>query len=356
MRRPSTRTTPALQVFLALALWSGGREREASRRRIGRVDGRDAPTCGGYGRRPRASTLDAARLDAPAASARAGSPIRGARAARAAGGVARLDGARQSRPARSTAPARDALEAQATNRWPCAELVDTRPHRASDRGACGLRGERDRRRPADGARGSERHKRSRPPRRARSITGQRPRHGAGSVRPIRTASDAATGRQRSWLRATWLRRRACSTSGVGRPGRRRSPASTSLRRSASSTRIGRHPRDQADEGLVPDLSQLCRTFALADDDPPHVDVARSRHAEPLGCLAPTRRQTSAIGSDSSSSRRIARRSRRSYLGADAGIPTIVPARRMSTGCVPALCRLRGRARRTPCTADQRLWL
>jgi len=47
-------------------------------------------------------------------------------------------------------------------------------------------------------------------------------------------------------------------------------------------RVGSHAGDQADKGFVPDLPKLCRTFAFTDDDPPHVDIARSWHAEPLG--------------------------------------------------------------------------
>lgn len=50
-------------------------------------------------------------------------------------------------------------------------------------------------------------------------------------------------------------------------------------------RIGSHPGDQAGQSLVPDLPQLRRPFAFADDDPTDMHVARPRHPDLLRCHA-----------------------------------------------------------------------
>ena len=117
-------------------------------------------------------------------------------------------------------------------------------------------------------------------------------------------------------------------------------------------RVGSHPGDQADKSLVPDLPKLCRTFAFTDDDPPHVDVARSWHAEPLGYLAhPSpdlgdRKRLVVEPSDRADKPRVVPRRRCRH-------PEIVTAELclMCATFVPALCRARSQADKR-----QRLWL
>ena len=100
-------------------------------------------------------------------------------------------------------------------------------------------------------------------------------------------------------------------------------------------RIGHTPGHQPAEHLVPDLAQLGLSRALVEDDPTDVDVARTRNAQ-SSARSPTRRQTSAIGTVSSSSLRIARSSRLSYRGAEDVISRSSPE--PCDEDEPALCR------------------